>query len=73
MGAASVVPYTIMLGLDPGCPLFVSFVVNVGIVLVYLPRAASIVRTRKIPLTHHLAIVVLGYMFNTLKCDAFTR
>ena len=67
LGTASVVPYNSLLRLDPGCPLFVSFVLHCAIVVAYLPRARELLGQRQIPLSYHLSIVVLGYTFNTLK------
>jgi len=73
LGVLSVAPYGLLLGADPGCPLFISFMLHVLVVVSNLGQAGKLIRNRKIPAKYHAAIVLLGFTFNALKCDAFTR
>lgn len=72
-GSGAVVPYALLLNLDPGSPLCYNFILHVVVLVSALPRLNIFLYRRKIPLTYHAAIAALWCLFTVLKSDAYTR
>jgi len=73
LNVLSVLPYVRILAVDPQSPVFIAFVTSVFIVCMNLPKAASLVRDRRLPMKFHFGFIALAYAFSFLKSDAFSR